>query len=514
LRKTAIVTVLLYFLVFLSLPLFGSSMAQPSNPTWTLQTIDLSGDILLYNSLVLDSAGNPHVSYYDSTIASIKYAQWNGSSWNIQTVASFDGFGGFNSLALDSAGNPHISFCYTSSSGVNIILKYAYWTGSSWAIQSVDWGGEQNSIALDSKGNPHISYFGRSEGLKYASWDGSTWNIETVNKASCSPLSYTILALDAAGKPHISYCDYFNGLKYAFWDGSAWNIQVVDSTGGDSNFFLGNSFALDSAANPHITYFSGENNLRYAYWNGSAFDVQTVDTPAVSQVGFGSSVAVDFNGNTHLSYVTDDGLKYAELTGSGWNTQTVEQFSGSRNSFTIPHNCLVLDSQGNPHILYLNEKDELKYAYLTSPSQSTTTPPNSTQTPNPDIFNVQSNSTITGFYFDSAKQELNFNITGPSETIGCTNVTIAKSFLANVDNLKVYLDGNQISCNVTSNESEWLLTFTYHHSTHQVKISLSTEEISLNVTLAGLVVAVIFVVLTLAVLTAIVYGKKAKINKA
>jgi hypothetical protein len=129
-------------------------------------------------------------------------------------------------------------------------------------------------------------------------------------------------------------------------------------------------------------------------------------------------------------------------------------------------------------------------------------------TPDPNIFNVQSNSTVSEFYFDSVNQELSFNVTGPAGTTGCTNVTIAKSFLANVDNLKVYLDGNPIDYNIISNDSFWLLSFIYHHSAHQITISLPTDEAPFNFTLAGVILTIILVIALLAILGAIVYRKK------
>jgi hypothetical protein len=143
-----------------------------------------------------------------------------------------------------------------------------------------------------------------------------------------------------------------------------------------------------------------------------------------------------------------------------------------------------------------------------TPSQTATTTP--VQTPDPNIFSLQANSTVSGFSFDSTNQELMFNVTGPSGSVGCTNVTIAKSFLANVDNLKVYLDGTQIDYIIISSDTFWLLTFTYQHSTHQIKISLpaADEPAFFDITLAGVILTAIIVGVLLSVLGTIVYRKK------
>jgi len=51
-------------------------------------------------------------------------------------------------------------------------------------------------------------------------------------------------------------------------------------------------------------------------------------------------------------------------------------------------------------------------------------------------------------------------------------VTIAKSLVSSVQNVKVYLDGDELDVAIISDEKSWLLSFTYLHSTHQVMISL------------------------------------------
>jgi hypothetical protein len=54
----------------------------------------------LDTSLVLGSNGNPHISYYDYTNGDLKYAYWTGSSWSITTVDSADDVGWFTSIAV------------------------------------------------------------------------------------------------------------------------------------------------------------------------------------------------------------------------------------------------------------------------------------------------------------------------------------------------------------------------------------------------------------------------------
>jgi hypothetical protein len=106
---------------------------------------------------------------------------------------------------------------------------------------------------------------------------------------------------------------------------------------------------------------------------------------------------------------------------------------------------------------------------VTTPS-STPSPSNGTSW---DIFSVESNSTVTALAFNSTSSELIFAVTGPSGTAGYVKATIAKSLVPNAENIKVYLDGKQLDYELTSNADSWLLTFTYQHSTHQVRINLA-----------------------------------------
>jgi uncharacterized protein YxeA len=92
---------------------------------------------------------------------------------------------------------------------------------------------------------------------------------------------------------------------------------------------------------------------------------------------------------------------------------------------------------------------------------------------NQQVFFVESNSTVSALAFNSTSSELSFTVNGTSGTTGYVKVTIAKSLVSNAENIKVYLDGNQLNYEVTSNPDSWLLTFTYMHSTHQVRINLA-----------------------------------------
>lgn len=98
------------------------------------------------------------------------------------------------------------------------------------------------------------------------------------------------------------------------------------------------------------------------------------------------------------------------------------------------------------------------------------------------IFSVSSNSTVTALQFNSTASELSFTVSGPSGTKGYVKCAIAKSLVSNPESIKLFLDGNQLSYDVTSTEVSWLLFFTYSHSAHRISINLPRNAIEVLVT--------------------------------
>jgi hypothetical protein len=95
---------------------------------------------------------------------------------------------------------------------------------------------------------------------------------------------------------------------------------------------------------------------------------------------------------------------------------------------------------------------------------------------NEQVFSVESNSTVTALAFNSTTLELSFTVEGVNGTSGYVKTTIAKTLIANPEDIKVYVDGEQSDYTVSSTSNSWILTFSYHHSEHQVTIELVSKE--------------------------------------
>jgi hypothetical protein len=329
---------------------------------WSIDTVDAIDVVGVDPSLALDANGFPHISYYDRTYSTLKYARWNGSLWLIDDVDAVGNRTWYSSLALDASDHPHISY-YDSTFGN---LKYARWTGSAWSRETVDSIGDvglYNSLALDASAYPHISYRDYNNSLlKYARWDGAQWHFVTLD----TNVEHTSsLALDADGHPHISYYDADNhALKYAWWAGFQWHLDTVDAY---SEVGSASSLALDTHDYPHISYYDDVHlTLKYARWNGSVWFIEHVDW--IRDVGRGSSLALDTSDHPHIAYSDHspypdkyDTLKYARWNGSTWLFDIVDP------DISLWHiskrGSLALDAHNLPHISYYDENTTgVKYA--------------------------------------------------------------------------------------------------------------------------------------------------------
>jgi hypothetical protein len=193
---------------------------------WTSIAIDTNDR--LHISYYDTYSGPPAVGEPVIRTEDLMYAYWDGTQWQVETVdRGTDNIGEYSSIALDSNNRPHIS-CYDDiySNIPHYNLVYACWDGSQWQFTTVDDDtdsfaggdivGKYSSIALDSRGRPHISYYdGTNLDLKYAYWDGTQWEVETVD-SNGNVGAFTSIAIDTNDLVHISYSDSMSGyLKYA-----------------------------------------------------------------------------------------------------------------------------------------------------------------------------------------------------------------------------------------------------------------------------------------------------------
>lgn len=337
--------------------LFAPAYSQAQG-NWRVEVVDkIAGDGPTFSSLVVDRFGNLHLAYSSRGGNELRYA-FRGTQdkrWNTATV---DGEGGsFDALAVDSHGWSHIVYNSPRVPG----LHYAAWDGKQWQKFLIDPSktGHQTSIQLDSQDHARISYYreeysdrNSARDLKYAYFDGKSWYIQTVDHRGGTG-RWNSIALDRAGHPYISYSVTTPGnLGFAYLEEASWNLSLADPPASDSKKYLdgASSLAVDTRDEPHIAYIDARaRSVNYAWRQGSVWHGESVDS--LVSAGADSdqiSLKLDRSGRPHVAYY-DSGLgvlKYATRDETGWHIETIEK----DNAGEYP--SLVLDNDDQPYISY------------------------------------------------------------------------------------------------------------------------------------------------------------------
>ena len=202
----------------------GLKYVTGDGTNWANGSLAQLTDSEIHVSMALDTRDYPHIVYEGDAAGErhIRHVYWNGLQWLAEDVDT-EGSLEYPSIAVDSHDRPHVCYYSVRDSGGNETrdLKYARKNGPSWDITTIDSDGDvglYNAIAVDSASRPHISYVDASNhGLKYAYFDGAGWNIESVDVTNGVEVGWqTSIALGTNNQPHISYFDVAAGsLKYA-----------------------------------------------------------------------------------------------------------------------------------------------------------------------------------------------------------------------------------------------------------------------------------------------------------
>jgi len=326
----------------------------------TPQTLDSSGYVGTDSSIAVDSSGNVHISYRDTTNQDLKYIMKTAEGWGTpQTLDSSGNVGVGTSIAVDSVGDVHITYFDNANHNLKYIKRTSGVWGTPQTLDSSGLLGWNTSIGVDSIGNVHISYYDYiNRHLMYIKQTSGVWGtpqtIETGNKGS-----YNSIAVDSWDNVHISYYDDTNNdLKYIKQTSGVWGTPKKLDNAGDMGRY--NSIAIDLSGIVHISYYDYSGyDLKYVKMQTSgAWSWQTLHS--TGYVGSHNSIAVDSSGNVHISYYDtgNSDLKYIKQTSGVWGTSQTLDSSGSVGSYT----SIAVDAIGNVHISYFDSTNsDLKY---------------------------------------------------------------------------------------------------------------------------------------------------------
>ena len=196
------------------------------------------------------------------------------------------------------------------------------------------------------------------------------------------------------------------------------------------------------------------------------------------------------NAHILLSYSVNDGYSWIDLTTAG---------TDDNGGFSIVWNAQVTGSYLVKAIFDSNSE----LANATKIVNLVVTP-----FQQENVFSVTSNSTVTSFYFNSTSNQLSFSTNGTSGTTGYVDIYIPQSMVADASNLKVSLDGTPLTYAVTAQNDAWLVSFTYHQSSHQVTINLDSNVVAETGSSQLVIVGVVAAVVAIMVVAILVWQRK------
>ena len=321
---------------------------------------------------------------------------------------------------------------------------------------------------IDASGNYTSLYYNvRFKGHYSEQWRYYPENRNT-GYANASISDYTTMSFDLGGSPL--------GTVPA---GGQVDFQVQALIGHD------NKISWNVFLHPEFYYyeFAGEisdwSNTQTITMPETSTSVSPTPTTTPSLRSTQVSISADTSSATVGASVDING-KLTDTSGNPLPNKAVTlSYTLSGNSNSVPIGSDTTNSAGEYRLQWVNTASgtfiltvEWSGDTVYQPSSNTTTL-NFLPYQNQNVFWIESNSTVMSLAYNSTSSELSFSVTGASETTGYVKVNIAKSLTSNPENIKVYLDGNQLTYTITSNPDSWQLTFNYHHSTHKVTITLS-----------------------------------------
>jgi hypothetical protein len=324
-------------------------------------------------SMDLDSSDKPHISYSGGASNELFYSSWDSGGWqhNLQYILTDVKY---TSIALGNDDTRYISFFRDDP--IDMVEGLMYTTSyNSWATQEgVHTGapspnlGLGSSIVVDNNNNINISYYNGDSSptrinyiFKHRDEAPAIWssNKEAVNTNNYIKGQITSLALDKVdGRPNVVYmADSYVYFSYRDQYGT-WSVpELVASNGGSAYVAMD----VRDQEDPHIVYYDiNGGSIKYArkYRDGrNGWDIQVIEENVGSYAGEGfcPSIKLDSQGNPHIVYYNDNQqiLKYASLSeGSDDVDQEVEGRLKENKDVIIGNNKFNPDNNEGCRVIY------------------------------------------------------------------------------------------------------------------------------------------------------------------
>ncbi len=262
---------------------------------------------------------------------------------------------------------------------------------------------------------------------------------------------------------------------------SASGTQVATITSYQWNFGDGNASSTYQATIAHSYTTQNSYNVTLTIFDSSENNASISQTV---QIKMPTYVSISTTSSTTVGSAVSITGNITDANGKRLNNQTVVlsyTFAGA-NSW-LPISSSSTDLNGFYNIQWVNTATGTFTLKAEWQGNDTFNSANNTVTlcslpyQNQYVFLVESNSTISSLSFNSTNSQLGFTARGASGTLGYVKIAIAKHLIDNINNVTIYLDGNQIQYSVDSTSDSWLLTFNYTHSSHTITVNVPTNSV-------------------------------------
>lgn len=221
-------------------------------------------------------------------------------------------------------------------------------------------------IVVDKHNQPHVCIAIGT--LEYITFKNGAWTTQEIDPNSGVLSYHCSVGVSDDGHPQVIwYHEFLPGGKqfaharHAELDNDTWIVHSID--GGISGKW--NSMIIDPQGFPHVTYsqWAGGGDIRYAAWDGKAWKIEALPAPAKAGPyrGYDNRLALDKDGEPHVSFFDEKSLQYAERLEGKWKLEKVADISGDYD-FYLGNTAMLLDSEGTPHILY-GDIGSIKHAF-------------------------------------------------------------------------------------------------------------------------------------------------------
>jgi hypothetical protein len=275
-----------------------------------------------------------------------------------------------------------------------------------------------------------------------------------------------------AGMSYTPYGDNVYISAYNSWG----NCMIPEWRVPDADYDVGKAFYYFCVLSAQIEYMVllGDPSLVLATAN---YDVGVVGEKTQSSISVNTSAPSSQTGFTvnlggtllseygnNIENVTVNLYMLRNETKTPIATVTTDN-AGHYNSSWTPdepgYYTIIAEWDGNPS--YFGASSDVTFAFLESIDQH--------------VFTVESNSTVSEFNYNATNRNLSFAVNGSDGTGGYAKVTVAKNLVADVDNLKVYVDSYEVEFSAAQTDDSWIITFDYLHSSHEIVIDLDITVI-------------------------------------